>query len=258
MNGVFVLSTLLISAGVCLANNTVGQASAYNVLAELDRSREDLVNIICHTNANRYSVRDGHTRKVETIESELRIIDGADSYSTITLNGHAFHSMHDLPGAWIMGELGFIVDVSRRDIEKLSKAGVIPGRALSPPEAEPLYEVDFFDPEESGWTLYTTKPRGAWTVPFSGKVLISIGTGRLRAIEWRSEHLDTPEEIGISGLTWRVEFKEVEIENRRVLVPSRSLYRVSYSTRSRRTDWIDTRYSDIQRFGANTVLRFNE
>jgi hypothetical protein len=224
-----------------------------NALMEsaLDRQLLAVGAVVCHETIARYSRNGNATTHLDTLETDVDVIDGTERYSTVQRKRKAFSGMHDVPGTWSVGEVATLLQISR-DAVRLGIAQI--GEEETAGLGRTLAMTFTYSGDARRWYL-KVKSQLYW-MPFEGRVWVSPETGEVLRISWHA--CDVPAESGVSEVLWTVDFKPVDVSSRPLTLPLEARYQVTYEHRADRIDWNVTHFSQYRRYGTDSSIHFDE
>ncbi len=210
----------------------------------------DLQSFVCNEHIDRFkgSVEGDKTHQVDTVTSKVSFENGVEHYSDIRQNNRERAALSNLPGAWSEGEFGTLLRQTRALLGTQTALFKQETDLAGTPAA--IYSIQIAE-ADSPWNLVISSHN--YRIAFETLVWVSKASGRILKIERTSSQM--PPETGIAQLRWGVTLEPVQLEERAWLLPKTGEYEVTY-TRSNRKEWNVMNFSDYQRYGARTVLRF--
>ncbi len=97
------------TSGVTSRERTQGQW----IESAIERQLSSVANVICHERTSRYATQGQATRRMDTLEVNVSVLNGTESYSGIRSEGKEFRAMEDIPGTWSAGEIITLLGVTR-------------------------------------------------------------------------------------------------------------------------------------------------
>jgi hypothetical protein len=105
--------------------------------------------------------------------------------------------------------------------------------------------------EESPWDLSVGKRH--YKLAFRTNVWVAVNTGEMLKIDRTT--LNLAKDTQISEIQWSIELNHVDLDGKSWLLPSNGIYSVQYGETHHR-EWNLISFTDYQRYGAQTALRF--
>jgi hypothetical protein len=154
-----------------------------------------------------------------------------------------------LTGAWSEGEYGTLL----LQTQQLLTTQEVEFETFAKLKGEPAAIFTFdVNSEDSPWDL--TVGTRHYRLAFTTDVWISVRSGEILKIDRTS--LGIPPEAHISEIQWGITLERVVLNDKPWLLPSSGTYSVFYNE-SRRREWNLINFSNYQRYGAETALKFN-
>jgi len=213
---------------------------------ELDQAIADVANIVVDEDVEQYSKR-GQKLHSSAIHGKVRVIGGNEQYAWLNHDDNAGH----LPEPWCGGELATMMRVTRLELGQPQGALSAETAADAEPELVAAFHATA---AERYWQLMVGS--GTYPLAFDGRAWFSQATGKLVRIHWEATDPMLPTSAGIIRVEWDETFSTSEIAGQSMLTPTTAIYRVSYSRKTDRSDWTETRFVDFRRFGATETVQF--
>ena len=220
------------------------------VASVLDRQLTALANVVCHEQIERFAKKGTTTSQLDTLDTDVSVMNGMEKYSGIVKNGKTFQDLTHVKGTWSVGEVITLLRITRDAF----KDGAI---QVGQDDAAGLGRTNlmtFAYPASSQRWFLKVKSQLHW-MSFEGKVWSSPETGEILRESWRASQL--PPEAGVSEVVWTVDFKPVDIFARMLPLPREARFEVTYKPGENRTDWNVTRFSEYRRFGTDSAIHFD-
>ncbi len=217
--------------------------------AELSKAIKAVDDVVVREDIAQYSQRGKDLRSAE-LHASVQVKAGEEEYAWTGETGDR-DSHPRLPEPWCSGELATML---RATLLAMSRGqGNISVDTLA--NGEPALVVRFHaTAAERYWQLVV----GSRTYPvaFDATAWFSQSTGELKRIQWHAMDMQLPASAGITRIDWDETFAGNDIAGRLFLTPATATYRVSYSHKTDRTDWTETRFSDFRRYGSTEKVEF--
>ena len=213
---------------------------------ELDHAIAAIADVVVDEDVEQYSKR-GQKLHSNAIHGKVRVIDGGEEYDWAGLDDNRGRP----PEPWCGGELATMMRVTRLQLARPQGALTAETGATGETELVMAFHATAAD---RYWQLVV----GSRTYPlaFDGRAWFSVATGKLSRIHWDATDLTLPASAGITRIEWDETFSEHNIAGQSTLTPGTAIYRVSYSQKTDRSDWTETRFVDFRRFGATENVQF--
>lgn len=210
----------------------------------------DLESFVCNEHIDRFkgSVDGDKVHQLDTVTSKVSFENGVEHYSDIRQNNRPRAALSNLPGAWSEGEFGTLLRQTRALLGTQTASRKEETTLDGTPAA--VYSVQVSE-ADSPWDLVISSHD--YRIPFETLVWVAKDSGRILKIERTSTEM--PPDTGIAQLQWGVTLEPVRLDQKTWLLPKTGEYQVTY-TRSNRKEWNVMNFSDYQRYGAQTILRF--
>lgn len=228
-----------------------GLTRAEQIEQAIDERIWALSNVTCHEETERYEVRGSATRETGILETNVEVLNGSEKYSAIRMNQKKFPDMHHVPGTWSVGEMVTLLQVTRDAID----AGQVQFADDETADLGKTVIMTFTYPAYSQRWYLKVKSQLHW-MPFEGRVWESPETGEILRVTWRAASL--PADIGVSEVTWTVDFKSVDISSLVMTLPTEARYQVTYRSGGNRIDRNVTHFSEYRRYGSDSAIRFED
>jgi hypothetical protein len=226
-------------------------AQAQRIESALDQRLSALANVICHEQIERYARRGKATSQLDTLDVNVEVLDGIETYSRILLKQKQYPNMQRLPGTWSVGEMATVLSATRDAIDR----GDVQVGQDEPSDLGPSSMMTFqYAAGSQRWYL-RVRSQIHW-LPFEGRVWTSPETGEIRRISWLAR--DLPAETGVAQVAWTVDFTPVNLSPGVVTLPEKAVFQVTYTNGADRVDLNVTHFSEYQRYGSDSAIHFDE
>ncbi len=219
--------------------------------ANIDEKIALLSRLVIHERISRYSQAGNLVRQLDTLDTDVEVIDGAERYSDVRRNNVALGRTGDITGAWSFGE---VVTLLRGARDALNQR-VLDSRATILESGNPIIKLEFFYPSDAHRWFVSVESQVYW-LDFRGTIWISPVTGDIVRISWESMAAPPPA-TGVASVAWTVDFRSQEIAGRLCTLPDTAIYRVNHSVGDAWSEWNVTKFSGIGRYGSQVQLRFD-
>ncbi len=210
-----------------------------------------LQSFVCDEEIERFrgSIDGGSSHALDTVTAKLSFERGVEQYSEIYQNKHPRPRISSLAGAWSEGEYGTLLLQTQQLLATQSVRFETYGEVDE--EKAAIYHFDVAS-DESPWDLMVGGRH--YRLSFSTDVWISIESGEILKINRTS--LNVPAETHISEVRWNISLDRVDLNGRLWLLPTSGTYVVAYNE-SHRREWNLISFTNYQRYGAETALKFD-
>jgi hypothetical protein len=219
--------------------------------AALDEKIALLSSVVIHETIDRYAQAGKTVRQLDTLDTDVEVIDGTERYSGVRRNSIALASTGEIRGAWSFGE---IVTLLRGARDALNQR-VLDSRSTIVENGNPVVRMAFHYPSHSHRWFVRVDSRVYW-LDFQGEIWISPATGDILRISWEST-AGPPRATGVANILWTVDFRSAEIAGRICTLPDTGFYRVNHSVGDAWSEWNVTKFSGIGRYGSQVKVRFD-
>ncbi len=220
-------------------------------------------NLVCHERMDRFTRRGaGASRWFDSIDADVRVLDDSEEYSDIYQQRPAkkeakrYKSVNALPGPWQSGELAQLFRIARDQMDRNLPGQRMPAIVEDSTDGQSAVIMEFTVPVwERKWAMRVDA--GVFFLSFKMRIWFSRDTGNVLRATWLASNPELPESAGIRAISWDIHFQQASIAGVSSTVPRNSIYTVYYSEAHRR-DWVETQFSNFQRYGSETRLRFQD
>jgi hypothetical protein len=209
-----------------------------------------LQSFVCNEEISRFrgNLNGQSAHPVDTVTAKLSFERGVEQYSEVFQNNRQRPGITSLVGAWSEGEYGTLLMqtqqlLSTQQVEFDSLADVKDEQAA-------VYHFDVAS-EDSPWDLEVAGHH--YRLAFTTKVWISVKSGEILKIDRSS--LGIARETRISQIQWGITLDRVGMNGKTWLLPTTGTYAVLYN-QSNRKEWNSISFTNYQRYGARTELKF--
>lgn len=241
------------------ADRRIGLSSVANDEMEiLERARaanenlySALQSFVCNEAISRFrgSMDGSSSHPLDTVTAKLSFERGVEQYSDVYQNNHQRAGISSLAGAWSEGEYGTLLIQTQQLLTTQTVSFETFGEVKG--ERAAIYHFDV-STEESPWDLLVGGRH--YRLAFSTDVWISVESGEILKINRISQ--DIAAETHISEIQWGITLDRVSLSGRLWLLPTTGSYSVLYHG-SHRREWNLISFSNYQRYGAQTALKFD-
>jgi hypothetical protein len=218
--------------------------------ATLDEKIALLSSVVIHEKILRYSQAGNTVRRLDTLDTDVEVIDGTERYSEVRRNRVALAHTGDITGAWSFGEIVTLLRGTRDALDQ----HVLDTRSTITENGRPVVRMAFYYPAASHRWFVSVASRVYW-LEFEGRIWISPQTGDVLRISWESTAAP-PAAAGVASVLWTVDFRSVDVAGRICTLPDTGIYRVNHSVGDAWSEWNVTRFLGIGRYGSQVNVRF--
>jgi hypothetical protein len=168
----------------------------------------------------------------------VNIADGSEEYSEERRRNTNSAGGRRIVGVWSFGEAVTMLRTTRDALE---------GRDLK--AGEMRYR---FSAADRRWFVMVGTV--TYWLDFEGRLVVSPVTGDVERIVWTATSF--PREAGVARIEWSVDFRPVDIAGRLCTVPKTGIYTIVRSGNEKRMEWNVTEFSEVGRYGSESVIRF--
>jgi hypothetical protein len=216
----------------------------------LDEKIAMISSVVIHETTVRYWQAGRTVRRLDTVDTDVEIIDGAERYSGVRRNSVALADTAEISGAWSFGE---VVTLLRGARDALNQQ-VLDSRSIIVENGNPVVQMAFHYPSDSHRWFVSVASRVYW-LDFRGKIWLSPETGDLLRVSWESTAAPPPA-TGVTSVLWTVDFRSAEVGGRICTLPATGTYRVNHSVGDAWSEWNVTRFAGTGRYGSQAEVRF--
>ena len=207
--------------------------------------------MICHERTSRYATQGQATRRIDTLDVNVSVLNGAESYSEIRSAGKAFRAMEDIPGTWSAGEIITLLGVTRDAVQ--AGAVRIEGEAQGNPR-HPILMTFSYPASSRRWSVNVDSQK--YWMSFEAQAWVSPESGEIVRATWRAS--DPPAAAGVSEFLWTVDFSPIKLAAHVVTLPREASFQVAFTGGRNRVDRNVTRFSEYRRFTSDSTVRFEK
>jgi hypothetical protein len=260
----FAIAALALFPLVAIAENVLvspppgGQNSSADIWmdpaklrASIDEKISLLSSVVLHETVARYTQARKTVRHIDTLDTDVEIIDGAERYSGFRRNSVALADSGKITGAWSFGEVVTLLRGARDALDQ----SVLDTRSIVIENGTPVIRLAFRYPSDSHRWFVSVDSRIYW-LDFEGDLRISPATGDILRISWQST-ASPPAVTGVASVLWTVDFRSAEIGGRICTLPDNGTYRVNHSVGDAWSEWNVTKFSEIGRYGSQVSVTFD-
>jgi hypothetical protein len=218
--------------------------------AALDEKIALLSSVAIHEKIVRYSQAGKTVRQLDTLDTDVDVIDGAERYSEVRRNNVALAHTGEIKGAWSFGEVVTLLRGARDALTRES----LDTRAALAEDGSPLIRIAFNYPSGSHRWFVSVDSRVYW-LDFRGTIWISPVTGDILRISWESTAAPPPAS-GVASVVWTVDFHSAAVGGLICTLPDTGVYRVNHSVGDAWSEWNVTKFSGIGRYGSQVKVVF--
>jgi hypothetical protein len=219
--------------------------------AALDEKIALLSSVAIHEKIVRYSQTGNTVRQLDTLDTDVDVIDGAERYSGVRRNSVALAHTSEIKGAWSFGE---VVTLLRGARDALARQA-LDTRATIAENGSPVVRIAFYYPSSSHRWFVSVDSRVYW-LDFQGKIWISPVTGDILRISWESTAAPPPAS-GVASVVWTVDFHSAAVGGLICTMPETGIYRVNHSVGDAWSEWNVMNFSGIGRYGSQVKVVFD-
>jgi hypothetical protein len=223
--------------------DTIG-ANIYEVMATL-------TNVAMKENISRFASVGGADRKLDSFETEVSIVDGAEQYAGVRGHHRTYQHVSQIRGLWSFGE---IVTMLRTTRDILDASATNQGTANPPGEESADSKIIRFRGASVDHKWFVTVGGRIYWLNFEGTIRISSRTGDIERLTWDSAA--GPPGSGIASVFWDVNFTVANVGDIPCTIPTDSIFRVARTGTGRTAEWNLTQYAAIGRYGSTVNVRF--
>jgi hypothetical protein len=219
--------------------------------AALDEKIALLSSVVIHEKILRYSQARNSVRQLDTLDTDVEVIDGVERYTDVRRNSVALAHTGEIRGAWSFGE---VVTLLRGARDALNQQ-VLDTRSTVAENGNSVVRMAFYYPADSHRWFVSVDSRVYW-LDFAGKIWISPRTGDILRISWESTAAPPPA-AGVASVLWTVDFHSADVAGRICTLPETGIYRVNHSVGDAWSEWNVTKFLGIGRYGSEVKLLFD-
>ena len=210
-----------------------------------------LQSFVCNEEINRFrgNLNGQSAHPVDTVTAKLSFERGVEQYSEVFQNNRQRPGITSLVGAWSEGEYGTLL-LQTQQLLSTQKVAFETFEDVKGEQAA-IYHFDVAS-EDSPWDLEVAGHH--YRLAFNTKVWISVKSGQILKIDRSS--LGLAPETRISEIQWGITLDRVGINGKQWLLPTTGTYAVLYN-QSKRKEWNSISFTNYQRYGAQTELKFD-
>lgn len=209
-----------------------------------------LQSFVCNEQINRFkgNINGQSAKALDTVTARLSFERGVEQYTDVYQNNHPRPGMSSLPGAWSEGEFGTLLLQTQQLLTTQPVA--FDSFASMQGEQVAIFHFDVSE-NDSPWDL--TVSGHHYRLPFRTNVWISVSSGEILKIDRTT--LSIASETRISEIQWGITLSHVQLSGHSWLLPETGTYAVLYNE-SHHREWNLISFSDYQRYGSQSALRF--
>jgi hypothetical protein len=219
--------------------NTIG--------ANIDDVLATLANVALKEKISRFASAGGADRKLDSFETEVSIVDGAEQYDGVRGHHRTYRHVSEIGGLWSFGEIVTMLRTTR---------DILDASAVQTREDSPDCTVIRFRGASADQKWFVTARGRIYWLDFDGAIRISNRTGEIERLTWNSAA--GPPGSGIASVLWDVNFGVANVADVLCTMPSDSIFRVVRAGLDRTAEWNLTQYAAIGRYGSTVSVRFGQ
>ncbi len=190
----------------------------------IDGQLSAVASVICHERTSRYTTKGKATRRMDTLDVNVSVLNGLERYSEIWSEGKTFRAMEDIPGTWSAGEIITLLSVIREAL----RAGTVRMEQDEQTGRRHPILMTFSDPASSRHWSINVDSQKYW-MSFEAQVWVSPETGEILRVSWRAS--DPPAAAGVSEFLWTVDFSPVKLAAQVLTLPREASFASGFFTR---------------------------